>query len=63
MLRGFRGLLCANLARGEDPHVLQPNAYREALVKGEPYESADLLGLGIMPDSGHNLRDGEVLKV
>jgi hypothetical protein len=22
MLRGFRGLLCANLARGEDPHAL-----------------------------------------
>ncbi len=22
VLRGFRGLLCANLARGEDPHAL-----------------------------------------
>jgi hypothetical protein len=22
MLRGFKGLLCANLARGEDPHAL-----------------------------------------
>jgi hypothetical protein len=27
MLRGFRGLLRANLARGEDPHALQPCAY------------------------------------
>jgi hypothetical protein len=32
MLRGFRGLLRANLARGEDPHALQLGAYREALV-------------------------------
>jgi hypothetical protein len=32
VLRGFRGLLCANLARGEDPHALQPCANREALV-------------------------------
>ncbi len=27
MLRGFGGLLGANLARGEDPQALQPNAY------------------------------------
>jgi hypothetical protein len=27
MLRGFRGLLRANLARGEDPHALQSGAY------------------------------------
>jgi hypothetical protein len=32
LLRGFKGLLRANLACGEDPHVLQPGAYREALV-------------------------------
>jgi len=32
MLRGFGGLLCANLARGEDPHALQPSAYWEAPV-------------------------------
>jgi hypothetical protein len=32
VLRGFGGLFCANLARGEDPHALQPGAYREALV-------------------------------
>jgi hypothetical protein len=32
MLRGFRGFFCANLARGEDPHALQPSAYREALI-------------------------------
>jgi hypothetical protein len=32
MLRGFGGLLHANLARGEDPHALQPNAYRAAPV-------------------------------
>ncbi len=32
VLRGFRGLLCANLARGEDPHALQLGAYLEALV-------------------------------
>jgi hypothetical protein len=32
MLKGFRGLLRANLARGEDPHALQPCAYREAPV-------------------------------
>jgi hypothetical protein len=30
MLKGFGGLLRANLARGEDPHALQPRAYREA---------------------------------
>jgi hypothetical protein len=63
MLRGFRGLLRANLACGEDPHALQPDAYREAPVKGEPYESTDLLGLGVMLDSGHNLHDDAVLKV
>jgi hypothetical protein len=27
VLRGFEGLLHANLARGEDPHALQPCAY------------------------------------
>jgi hypothetical protein len=32
VLRGFRGLLRANLAREEDPHALQPSAYREAPV-------------------------------
>jgi hypothetical protein len=32
VLRGFGGLLRANLARGEDPHALQLGAYREALV-------------------------------
>ncbi len=32
MLRGFGGLLRANLARGEDPHALQPGAYQEAPV-------------------------------
>jgi hypothetical protein len=32
MLRGFGGLLRANLARGENPHALQPGAYQEALV-------------------------------
>jgi hypothetical protein len=26
MLKGFGGLLCANLACGEDPHALQPGA-------------------------------------
>jgi hypothetical protein len=33
MLKGFEGLLRANLACGEDPHALQPSANREALVK------------------------------
>jgi hypothetical protein len=32
VLRRFRGLLRANLARGEDPHALQPGAYQEAPV-------------------------------
>jgi hypothetical protein len=32
MLKGFRGLPCANLAHGEDPHALQPGAYQEAPV-------------------------------
>jgi len=32
MLRGFGGLLHTNLARGEDPHALQPSAYREAPI-------------------------------
>jgi hypothetical protein len=32
VLRGFKGLLRANLACGEDPHALQPGAYREAPV-------------------------------
>ncbi len=32
MLRGLGGLLRANLARGEDPHALQPGAYREAPI-------------------------------
>jgi hypothetical protein len=32
VLRGFGGLFRANLARGEDPHALQPSAYREAPV-------------------------------
>jgi hypothetical protein len=63
MLRGFGGLLRANLACGEDPYALQLGAYWEAPVKGEPYESANLPGLGVMQDFGHNLRDGGVLKV
>jgi hypothetical protein len=32
VLRGFMGLLHANLAHGEDPHALQPGAYQEAPV-------------------------------
>jgi len=32
VLRGFRGLLYTNLARGEDPRALRPGAYREASV-------------------------------
>jgi hypothetical protein len=32
MLRGFRGLLRANLAHGEDPHALQLGAYWEGPV-------------------------------
>ncbi len=32
VLRGFRGLLRANLAREEDRHALQAGGYREALV-------------------------------
>jgi hypothetical protein len=32
MLRGFGGLFHANLGHGEDPHALQPGAYREAPV-------------------------------
>jgi len=32
MLRGFGSLFRANLARGEDPHALQPSAYQEAPV-------------------------------
>jgi hypothetical protein len=28
VLRGFKGLLCANLACGEDPHALQPSIGR-----------------------------------
>jgi hypothetical protein len=32
VLKGFGGLLRANLALGEDPHALQPGAYREASV-------------------------------
>ncbi len=32
VLRGFRGLLHANLACEEDPHALQPSAYRKAPV-------------------------------
>ncbi len=32
MLKGFGGLLCANLAREEDPHALQLGAYWEGLV-------------------------------
>jgi hypothetical protein len=62
VLRGFEGLLYANLARGEDSHALQPGANQEAPVYGEPYESADLPRSGVMPDSGHNLCDGGVLK-
>jgi hypothetical protein len=32
VLRGFRGLLCANLAHGEDPHALHPCANQEAPI-------------------------------
>ncbi len=32
VLKGFGGLLHANLARGEDPHALQTGAYWEAPI-------------------------------
>jgi hypothetical protein len=32
MMRGFKSLLCANLAHGEDPHALQPCANWEVTV-------------------------------
>jgi len=45
---------------GKDAHELQPCAYREALVEGQPDERPDLLRASVVPDSGYHLSSGWV---
>jgi len=48
----------AYFALGRDAHELQPGAYREALVEGQPNERPDLLWASVVPDSGYHLSGG-----
>jgi len=47
-----------HFAMGKDAHELQPCAYREALVEGQPNERLDLLRASVVPDSGYHLSSG-----
>lgn len=55
LLRRFKNLVRADLARKGDPHALQPGANREAGVQGEPDEGANLVGLGAVSKFGQHL--------
>jgi hypothetical protein len=46
---------------GGDPHVLQPGADREAMVKGQPNQCAHLTGTKVVPHPCDDLRDEGVL--
>ncbi|CAK9233228.1 unnamed protein product [Sphagnum troendelagicum] len=59
--RGLLSTRAAHLAVGGDAHELQPGSNREALVKGEPDESAHFPWAGIVPNSGDGLLSGRVL--
>ncbi len=41
-----------DLAHRRDPHALEPSANREPLIQGEPNESSNLAGAGVMPNFG-----------
>ncbi len=55
MLRRFKGLVKADLARRGDPHTLQPGVDREPTVQGELDEGAHLAGAGVVPNFGQHL--------
>ncbi len=58
MDRRFDLVGVADFAMGRDAHELQPCAYREALVEGQPDERPDLLRASVVPDSGYHLSSG-----
>jgi len=47
-----------DFAMGRDAHELQPGAYREALVEGQPDECPNLLWASVVPDPGYHLSGG-----
>ncbi len=55
VLRRFKNLVRADLARKGDPHALQPGANREPAIQGEPDEGANLVGVGAVSNSGQHL--------
>jgi hypothetical protein len=48
----------ADFALGRDAHELQPGAYQQALVEGQPDERLDLLWASVVPDISYHLSGG-----
>ncbi len=47
--------LVTTFACGLEPHSLEPNAYREPFVEGQPDEGSYFAGTGVVPNPSHNL--------
>ncbi len=47
--------LVTTFASGLEPHSLEPSAYREPFVEGQPYEGSNFAGTGVVPNPSHNL--------
>jgi hypothetical protein len=63
VLRRLRGVLVATFAGGLEPHGLQPRAYREVSVEGQPDEGTHFARVGIVPDPRHDLGSRGVLEI
>ncbi len=63
VLGGFLGSGAANLVVRGNAHELKPRSNREALVEGEPDESAHFSWASVMPNSGNGLLGRRVPKV
>jgi len=47
--------LVTAFAGGLEPHGLEPSAYREPFVEGQPDEGSYFAGTGVVPDPSHDL--------
>jgi hypothetical protein len=63
MLRRLKKPITADLARRRDPHALEPSANREPAIQGEPNESSNLAGAGIVPNFGQHLAIRQVVEI
>jgi hypothetical protein len=63
MLWWFKKPISVDLARRRDPHALEPNANMEPANQGEPNESSNLVGAGVVPNSGQHLAIRQIVEI